>query len=168
VVGGALVSDASARLDVQISVEDPSSPDARWCIEAYFAELDQRFDEGFDPDLSLSTDVSEFAAPYGLLLVARTGGEPVGCGAIKFADGQPPYIKRMWVAPSARGMGVGRLLLARLEAEALLTGARTVRLETNRTLNEAINMYRRAGYTEVEAFNDEHYAHHWFVKHFDD
>jgi ribosomal protein S18 acetylase RimI-like enzyme len=70
----------------------------------------------------------------------------------------------MWVAESARGLGLGRRLLAELEAWAAQRGARTVRLETNRALTEAIALYRSAGYREVPAFNDEPFAHHWFEK----
>ena len=70
----------------------------------------------------------------------------------------------MWVAPAARGLGLGRRLLAELEAQAAARGVRTLRLETNRTLVEAIGLYRAAGYREVAAFNDEPYAHHWFEK----
>ena len=70
----------------------------------------------------------------------------------------------MWVAESARGLGIGRRLLAELEARAAAHGARAVRLETNRTLSEAIALYRSAGYVEVPAFNDEPFADHWFEK----
>jgi ribosomal protein S18 acetylase RimI-like enzyme len=70
----------------------------------------------------------------------------------------------MWVAESARGLGLGRRLLSELEDIAAEHGARAVRLETNRTLAEAISLYRSAGYVEVAAFNDEPYAHHWFEK----
>ena len=70
----------------------------------------------------------------------------------------------MWVAPSARGLGVGRRILTELEEHARRRGVARVRLETNRTLKEAGALYRSAGYDEVEAFNDEPYAHHWFEK----
>jgi ribosomal protein S18 acetylase RimI-like enzyme len=70
----------------------------------------------------------------------------------------------MWVAESARGLGLGRRLLSELEAWAGQRGARTLRLETNRALTEAIALYRSAGYREVPAFNDEPFAHHWFEK----
>jgi ribosomal protein S18 acetylase RimI-like enzyme len=70
----------------------------------------------------------------------------------------------MWVAPAARGLGLGRRLLSCLEAEAAANGARTVRLETNHALAEAIGLYRASGYREVAAFNNEPYAHHWFEK----
>ncbi len=67
----------------------------------------------------------------------------------------------MWVAPEARGLGVGRRLLSALEAEAQTP---SVRLETNGSLTEAIALYRSSGYDEVEPFNAEPYAHHWFAK----
>jgi ribosomal protein S18 acetylase RimI-like enzyme len=70
----------------------------------------------------------------------------------------------MWVEPEARGLGLGRRLLRELERHAADAGAPAVRLETNKTLSEAIRLYRSAGYDEVAAFNDEPYAHHWFEK----
>jgi ribosomal protein S18 acetylase RimI-like enzyme len=72
----------------------------------------------------------------------------------------------MWVSRTVRGLGVGRRLLTELESRAAAHGAPAVVLETNRSLTEAIGMYRAAGYREVPAFNDEAYAHHWFRKDF--
>jgi ribosomal protein S18 acetylase RimI-like enzyme len=96
--------------------------------------------------------------------VAQLGAEPVGCGALRFGADGVCEIKRMWVARDARGMGLGRRLLEALETRAAEQGARVLRLETNRTLTEAISLYRSAGFTEVAPFNDETYAHHWFEK----
>jgi DNA-binding MarR family transcriptional regulator/GNAT superfamily N-acetyltransferase len=149
---------------IQVSPRDPRRPDARWCLGSYFSELARRFDAGFDPALSISADDQELTPPAGLLLVATLHGEPVGCGALKFHDDAPTEIKRMWVAPQARGLGLGRRILADLERRAAAGGARVVRLETNRTLTEAIGLYRAEGYREVPPFNDEPYAHHWFEK----
>jgi ribosomal protein S18 acetylase RimI-like enzyme len=87
-----------------------------------------------------------------------------GCGVLKFHRDAPAEIKRMWVAPQARGLGLGRRLLAELEAHAAACGVRTLRLETNRSLGEAISLYASAGFREVAPFNDEPYAHHWFSK----
>ena len=67
----------------------------------------------------------------------------------------------MWVSPTARGLGLGRRMLSELEQLSRTTAAR---LETNRSLTEAIALYRAPGYVEVEPFNDEPYAHHWFEK----
>jgi DNA-binding MarR family transcriptional regulator/N-acetylglutamate synthase-like GNAT family acetyltransferase len=149
---------------VNVDVEDPASAAARFCIESYFAELDTRFDAGFDPGRSISADVDELTEPAGLLLVARLRGEPIGCGALKLHGREPAEVKRMWVAPSARGLGVGRRILSELEERARRRAVGLLRLETNETLKEAGGLYRSAGYVEVEAFNDEPYAHHWFEK----
>ena len=153
--------DASA---VVVRVRDPRHPDARRCLRAYVEELAARFDDGFDPARSISAADHEMTPPAGLFLVATRHGEPVGCGALKFHPGAPAEVKRMWVAPAARGLGLGRRLLAELETRAAAHGVRILRLETNRSLGEAIGLYRSAGYREVAAFNDEPYAHHWFEK----
>ena len=148
---------------VEITERDPRDPDARSCLQAYFGEIGRRFDGGFNPARSLIND-GEMAPPAGLFLVASLHGEPIGCGGIRFRGDAPAYIKRMWVSPAVRGLGLGRRLLAELEARAVARHARAVQLETNRTLGEAIAMYRSAGYAEVAPFNDEPYAHHWFEK----
>jgi DNA-binding MarR family transcriptional regulator/GNAT superfamily N-acetyltransferase len=149
---------------VEVAVEAPNTAAARFCLQSYFAELHSRFDSGFDPTRSISASAEELTEPVGLLLVARLRGEPVGCGALKRHPGAPAEIKRMWVAADARGLGVGRRILNELEQHARQRGADVVHLETNRTLSEATSLYRSAGYAEVDAFNDEPYAHHWFEK----
>jgi DNA-binding MarR family transcriptional regulator/GNAT superfamily N-acetyltransferase len=149
---------------VTVAVEDPRSAAGRFCLESYYAELNARFDTGFDPARGISTTADELTEPAGLLLIARLRGEPIGCGALRLQGDVPFYLKRMWVAPQARGLGVGRRLLAELEDHARRRGAKVAYLETNKALREAIALYRSAGYVEVEPFNDEPYAHHWFAK----
>jgi DNA-binding MarR family transcriptional regulator/GNAT superfamily N-acetyltransferase len=149
---------------IEVGVRDPRDPAARHCLRAYVGELAGRFDGGFDPERSISAADHEMTAPAGLFLVATLHGEPVGCGALKLHPGAPAEVKRMWVAPSVRGFGLGRRLLAELEARAAAHGVSVLRLETNRTLSEAVALYRSAGYREVAPFNDEPYAHHWFEK----
>jgi GNAT superfamily N-acetyltransferase/DNA-binding MarR family transcriptional regulator len=149
---------------VQVAVCDPRHPDARRAVQAYVAELADRFEGGWDPALSISAADEELTPPAGLFLIATLHSDPVGCGALKFHPGAPAELKRMWVSPAVRGLGLGRRLLADLEARAAAHGVRTLRLETNRTLGEAISLYRTAGYREVAPFNDEPYAHHWFEK----
>jgi len=149
---------------VQVAVADPRDAAARACMAAYFAELADRFEGGFEPALSISAGDDELTPPSGLLVLAKLHGEPVGIGALKLHGDGPAEIKRMWVAKAARGLGLGRRLLAELEDCAARSGARLVRLETNRALGEAVGLYRSAGYREVPAFSDEAYAHHWFEK----
>lgn len=148
---------------VEVMVADPGQPAARACMNAYFAELSQRFDDGFDPALSTQVDDEELRQPSGLLLLATLRGEPVGIGGLRFSGGIAD-VKRMWVAPLARGIGLGRRILTELERRAAERGVRLLRLETNRTLTEAIGLYKSAGFKEVGAFNDEAYAQHWFEK----
>jgi GNAT superfamily N-acetyltransferase len=149
---------------VEIVVADPAGADARRCIRAYFAELDRRSPTGFDPAAGISAEPHELVPPAGLFLIAHLRGEPVGCGAVKHHAGGPSHIKRMWVAESARGLGIARRLLARLETHIAGTGVAIAQLETHDTLVEAIAMYRDSGYVEVPAFNDEPHPQHWFEK----
>jgi DNA-binding MarR family transcriptional regulator/ribosomal protein S18 acetylase RimI-like enzyme len=149
---------------VAVAVEDPRSAAARFCLDAYAAELDATFEGGFDTGRSRPVDPAALTPPRGLLLVARLHAEPIACGALKLPHGEPAEIKRLWVAPAARRLGVARRVLAELEARARQAGAEVVRLDTNRALRAATTLYRSAGYIEVPAFNDEPYAHHWFEK----
>jgi GNAT superfamily N-acetyltransferase len=149
---------------VDIRQIDPAHPDAQACLRAYFAELDSRSESGFDPEAGISAEPHELTPPAGSMLVAFLRDDPVGCGAVKHQPGAPSQIKRMWVSDAARGHGIGRQLLAALEALAERSGAPAIHLETNRALLEAISLYRSAGYREVPAFNDEAFADHWFEK----
>ncbi|MGH3202970.1 MAG: GNAT family N-acetyltransferase [Streptosporangiaceae bacterium] len=149
---------------IRIGECDPRHPDARRAVQAYQSELSVRFEQGFDPALGISATDEEVSSPAGLFLLATLYAEPVGCGVLKFHGDAPAHLKRMWVAREVRGLGLGRRLLAELEAQAAAHGVRTLQLETHNALNEAIGLYRTAGYREVPAFNDEPYAHHWFEK----
>ena len=149
--------------EVVINDEPATSSATQHCLKRYYAELEQRFAEGFDPDKSVLHSLGEFAPPRGAFLVMRIAGDPVGCGGLT-PLGDAAYLKRMWIAPAARGLGLGRRLLAALEEKARSLGYNTVKLETNKALAEAQQLYRSCGYREVAPFNDEIYAHHWFEK----
>jgi ribosomal protein S18 acetylase RimI-like enzyme len=99
--------------------------------------------------------------------VASVDGEPVASGAVKFIAPGVGSLKRMWVTDAVRGLGIGRRMLEALEAHARELGLTTLRLETNHALQEAIRLYRSAGFREVAAFNSDPYAHHWFEKSLD-
>lgn len=150
---------------MRIEITDPRDPDARYCLRSYVDELERRFDTGFDPAKSISANDQEMTLPNGLLLVASAHGSPMGCGALKLHhETGIAEVKRMWVSPDVRGLGLARRLLERLVDEASGRGMKTLRLETNRSLTEARHLYETAGFAEVEAFNDEPYAHHWFER----
>jgi GNAT superfamily N-acetyltransferase len=149
---------------VRIDTEPPNSSDARWCLDAFFQELADRFDTGFDRAKSLSARTEELTPPAGTLVIARLDGRPVGCGALRTKGEGIGEIKHLWVDGSVRGLGIGRRILERLETLAREFGLHTVRLDTNRALTEAQALYHASGYQEVAPFNDEPYAHHWFEK----
>jgi DNA-binding MarR family transcriptional regulator/GNAT superfamily N-acetyltransferase len=147
-----------------IEPADPAGSEARDCLQAYFDELSQRFERSFDPALGPSADPESLVPPAGLFLVARLDGTPVGCGAIKIMNAGFGEIKRMWVAPAARGLGIAQRLLEALEEYAASTGLDVLRLDTNRNLTEARALYAHNGFVEIAAYNDNPYAHHWFEK----
>ncbi len=150
---------------VVFDVVDPASADARVAIEQYFAELDVRFRDGFDPGAGgAGHDAEHLSGPTGAFVVARRGTVVVGCGGVQRVDGDTAEIKRMWVLADERGHGLGRRLLGHLEGVAGSLGYRRVVLDTNESLSEAITMYARAGYRTIERYNDNPYAHHWFAK----
>lgn len=149
---------------VRIERVDPAIESARWCVQQYFSELASRFEAGFDPAQSIPTTDAELRSPLGAFLVASVDGEPVACGGVKLTAPGVGSLKRMWVAGSARGTGLGRRMLLALEAEARELGVTTLRLETNRALAEAISLYRRSGYAQVAPFNADPYADFWFEK----
>jgi len=149
---------------VQVAPADPDSGGARHCLAGYFAEIGERFEHGYDAAAGIRLASADMRPPRGLLLLARLDGEPVGCGVLWHHGGGVADAKRMWVAPRARGLGLGRRLLAELERHARESGVRTLRLDTNRALTEALALYRSAGFQEIERFNDEPHADHWFAK----
>jgi len=150
---------------IEIRDADPTTRDARRCLDAYAAELNARSDSKvFDPRVGSTAEPHEVTPPAGRFVIAYLNGESVGCGAVKHHPGEPSDIKRMWLSQDVRGLGLGRRLLAELEARVLESGVTVARLETNGLLTEAVALYRSAGYREVEAFNDEPFADHWFEK----
>ena len=149
---------------VQITPVDPEHPDARYCLAEYVAELNRRSERGFDPSVGATALPHEVRPPAGRFFVAYLHGEAIGCGAVKHHAGGPSEIKRMWISPAARGLGLGRRLLEVLEATAVESGARVARIETSAVCTEALALYRSAGWVEVRPFNDEPFADHWFEK----
>jgi GNAT superfamily N-acetyltransferase len=145
-----------------MSEEPADSDDVRWCFEQYYRELGD--DYGYDLGTALPLGLQELTRPRGLVILIRDRGAPVGCGAVKLLPGPIGEIKRMWVAQGVRGHGLGGRLLDELERAAAEAGKSVTRLETNAQLGAALAMYRRRGYLEVEPFNEEPFATHWFRK----
>lgn len=149
---------------VTFAVVAPDDIAARACLEAYYRELATRFEAGFDPAANPAND-ADMLPPRGYFVLATLEGRSVGCGVLVCgADGVSGEIKRVWTAPGARGLGIAKRLLDRLEVIAGERGLEVLRLDTNRALHEAQALYRREGYREIARFNDNPYAHHWFEK----
>jgi len=147
-----------------ISEESADDADVRHCVEAYYRELDQRFDGGFDPTGGGYAGTASAYDEQIVYLVARMDGRTMGCGMLKALDAETGEIKRMWVAPEARGLGLSRRLLEALETKARGLGMRRIRLDTNRTLTEAQALYDKTGYRRIAPYNDNSYADFWFEK----
>jgi GNAT superfamily N-acetyltransferase len=149
---------------IEFRAVDPLTKDAVGALNAYFAELDERFPGGFDPGDALVGEADHYRPPDGVFVVAYSEGEAAGCGGVTTLAPGLGEIKRMWIAPDMRGLGLGRRLLAQLEGRSAKLGHTAVRLDTNSVLTAAISMYRSAGYVEIDRYNENPYARHWFEK----
>jgi DNA-binding MarR family transcriptional regulator len=159
-----LVASALGRDRIAIEAMDPRCETARYCLGEYYAELARRFEKGFDVSLSRDPEAKDMIRPRGAFLVAMSDGVPVGCVGLKRNGGEMAEVKRLWVAPSARGFGLARRLMDATEAAARELSIKVLRLDTNRALPEAIALYRKTGWTEIERFNDDPYPDFFFEK----
>lgn len=160
-----LVASALGRDRIVLEEADPRSEDARYCLGEYYAELSRRFARGFDVSLSRDPDAGAMMRPRGVFFIAMSDGLPIGCAGLKGGGGAVAEIKRVWVAPSARGLGLARRLMGASEEAARGLGITTLRLDTNSALPEAVSLYRRSGWTEIDRFNDDPYPDLFFEKH---
>lgn len=149
---------------IEFEESDPRGAEAEGCLQRYYAELAARFPNGFELNADDAPPAEVFLAPAGRMLVARLFGEPVGCGGIRTLEPGVGEIKRMWLSPRVRGLGLGRRLLAELERTATVLKLSTIRLDTNGSLAEALHLYHAAGYRAIPRYNDNRYAQHWFEK----
>ena len=147
---------------ITVEAVDGSSADARHCLAAYAADIDERFPEGFDP--SALVRPHEVSGAAGAFLVAYEEGRPVGCGALRGLSPGVGEIRHVWVHPGARRLGLARRILDGLEREAVARGHGIVRLDTHAALTEAQAMYRACGYAEIPRYDDNTYAAYWFEK----
>jgi GNAT superfamily N-acetyltransferase len=159
-----MIASALGRERIAIEEMDPRSETARHCLGEYYAELARRFEHGFEVSRSRDPQAKDMVRPRGAFLVAMSDGLPLGCAGLKGSGGDTAEVKRVWVAPSARGLGVARRLMAAVEAKARDLGIRVLRLDTNRALPEARALYLKSGWTEIARFNDDPYADFFFEK----
>ena len=139
-----------------IAREPLSSPDAQRLIASLNAELSVIYPNPADNFFELAEE--QTAGDRGVFLLARVDGRPVGCGALRRIDATTGEIKRMYVAPAARGTGLGRRLLDELERHACGLGLRRLVLETGTRQPQAIGLYRRAGFARIPCFGEYQHA----------
>ncbi len=138
-----------------IRPERPDQPE----VVALLHALDDYLATLYPPEANHIMSVQDLLAPEVSFLVAREQGRVVGTGACRRMPGEPatagrPYgeIKRMMVAPAARGRGIAARLLAALEERLRTHGVALALLETGRDQAEAVRLYERSGYTRHAAF----------------
>ncbi len=137
-----------------IALESPRQPE----IVALIAALD-RFNDGlYPPEASYLLSLDELDVPDIRFLVARLDGQAVGCGALWVHAGDYGEVKRMFASPAVRGRGIGHRILAEIERLARAEDLAILRLETGNLSNEALKLYRRAGFEPRGPFGD--YADH--------
>ncbi|HEX4510088.1 MAG TPA: GNAT family N-acetyltransferase, partial [Burkholderiaceae bacterium] len=130
---------------ILIEEADPRSEPAKACLQAYYDELARRFASGFDVTRSLDPDALDMMRPRGTFLLAWLDGLPVGCAGLKGSGGEIAEVKRLWVSPATRGLGLARRLMAAVEQAACELSIRVLRLDTNAALPEAAALYRKTG-----------------------
>lgn len=159
-----VVTIALSRDDIIFEESDYASEIATRCLGAFSAELSKRLNLVFDLKKSGDPDLSQMKHPHGTFVVARLADMPLGCVGVKGNGGPLAEVKRMWISPAARGLGLGRRLMTTAEDAARALGITTLRLDTNSTLFEAVGLYRAMGWAEIDRFNDDPYPDLFFEK----
>jgi DNA-binding MarR family transcriptional regulator/GNAT superfamily N-acetyltransferase len=159
-----LIGSALGCSRIELKEADPREPEARYCLGEYYAELARRFKQGFEVARSRDPDAWDMLRPRGVFIVAMSDGLPIGCVGLKGTASEVAEIKRLWVAPSARGLGLGRRLMENAEKAARELSIKVLRLDTNSALPEAGQLYRTSGWSEIPRFNDDPYPDLFFEK----
>jgi GNAT superfamily N-acetyltransferase len=148
---------------ISFVLEPSDTPVSEELQRRYFADIAARY-PGWSPDLIPSADPAEVAPPVGAWVVAYFADVPVGCGGVKRLDDATVELKRLYLAESVRGQGLGRRLLRELEEHARAFGYESVRLDTGNLQPEALGLFRAAGYVEIPDYNGNTWATYWMAK----
>src|SRR4051794_4759867 len=158
-------TNAQPAATVRIEAVDAHGAEALTLVQTYLDEIEALFPHALDPALSVTAEPDEMSPPRGAFLVVRDDdGTAIGCGGVKLLDATTAELKRIWLAPAARGRGFATALLAALEDTARDLGATQGRLDTNEKFEAALALFRRQGWHEVLPYNHNAYATHWFAK----
>ncbi len=139
-------------MHITVKREELTSRAAQELIGALNAELSAAYSEPGATHFAL--DSAEVAPGRGTFFVAYRERAPVGCGAVRLLDPATAELKRMYVAPSFRGAGIGRRLLQALESEARRLGAERLVLETGVRQAAALALYTRSGFEPIPLYGD--------------
>jgi GNAT superfamily N-acetyltransferase len=131
-----------------ITPERPDTADARELI----AELEAHLAPRYPSESRHGYAVEKLIAQNVAFFVIRHDGEPAGCGGVELFGTEYAELKRMYVRPRFRGMGLAKAMLARLARHAEAAGIGLLRLETGIHQHEAIGLYERAGFRQVSPF----------------
>jgi GNAT superfamily N-acetyltransferase len=131
---------------IDVRREPPTGPASQALFRDYMALVQERLGPAFAPTPDIFATEAELEGPGAAWIVLYDDAVPVGCGGLRPAAPGVAEIKRMFVAPDARGRGHGRRLLAELEALAADAGCERVQLLTTEVLVEARDLYRSSGY----------------------
>lgn len=123
-------------------------------VSELISALDSYLSGLYPPESNHFLDLEQLAGSAIRFFVARRAGSAVACGALRIDAEGYGEVKRMYVVPAARGQGLGRAILARIEDEARREGLRLTRLETGIHQAEAIALYRACGYAECPPFGE--------------
>jgi len=159
-----MVASAFLHDQIEIASVSPTDPAAKYCLALYYHELEATFEGGFDLAKSLDPTPGQMIAPNGAFVIATSDKLPVGCVGLRGDGGDVGEVKRLWVAPAARGLGISYRLMEAVESAARSLGMLTLRLGTNRTLPGAIHLYRRLGWEETGPYSADPYSHYFFRK----
>lgn len=146
---------------VEIEAVDPSGAEANGLVEAFFAAIVERY-PGFDPTRQPPAPVENFTSTRGgVFLAARIGGQAVGCACLQRLDHRTAEVRRVFVQPTARGRGIGRMLLDALLDSARGHGYTRLRLDTGDRLPEAVALFRAHGFRDIPDYNGNPFAAYW-------
>jgi len=159
-----MVASAMGRDRIAIEEADPRDDAARYCLGEYYSELGRRFEKGFDVSRSRDPEAADMMRPRGVFLLAMSDGLPIGCVGLKGTGGELAEIKRLWTCQTARGFGIGKRLMHAVETVARELSVKTLRLDTNSALSEALKLYRMSGWVEIDRFNEDPYPDLFFEK----
>lgn len=149
--------------EIQLETVATTDPEVQPLYADFVAEADAELGLEFSAETGQPPPV-DLEPPNGVLLLARAGGKPVGLAGVRHLDTDVAEVKSMYVVPEHRGRGLGRTLLREVERIAAEHGCTRARLDTNDYLEDALRLYRSAGYREVPDYNGNEKANLWFER----